>query len=74
MFYIRIFQIPKLSNKLKQISIPLSYTPRKIAVHPENQLFYLIESDHRTWGSEAKEKRLAELVSVLKHTNAQEIN
>ncbi|KAF8748922.1 CPSF A subunit region [Rhizoctonia solani] len=28
---------------------------------PEHQLFYVIESDHRTWGSEAKNKRLAEL-------------
>ncbi|ELU42250.1 splicing factor 3B subunit 3 [Rhizoctonia solani AG-1 IA] len=59
---LRIFQIPKLSDKLKQVTMPLSYTPRKIAVHPEHQLFYVIESDHRTWGSEAKNKRLAELV------------
>ncbi|GAB1527525.1 pre-mRNA-splicing factor rse1 [Rhizoctonia solani] len=58
---LRIFQIPKLSDKLKQVTMPLSYTPRKIAVHPEHQLFYVIESDHRTWGSEAKNKRLAEL-------------
>ncbi|CAE6440620.1 unnamed protein product, partial [Rhizoctonia solani] len=58
---LRIFQIPKLSDKLKQVTMPLSYTPRKIAVHPEHQLFYVIESDHRTWGSEAKNKKLAEL-------------
>jgi splicing factor 3B subunit 3 len=42
--------------------MPLSYTPRKIAVHPEHKLFYVIESDHRTWGSEAKNKKLADLV------------
>lgn len=49
--------------KLKQDSIPLSYTPRKFITHPSNPYFYLIEGDHRTVSAEASEKRLAELVS-----------
>lgn len=61
----RIFQIPKLGMKLKQDSIPLSYTPRKFITHPGNQYFYMIEGDHRVMGQEAANKRIDELVSPL---------
>ncbi|TDL17743.1 hypothetical protein BD410DRAFT_807099 [Rickenella mellea] len=44
---IRIFTIPKLGTKLKQTSMQLSYTPRKITLHPDNKYFYMIEADHR---------------------------
>ena len=57
-----IFQIPNLGTKLKQDSMPLSYTPRKMITHPTNNYFYVIESDHRVWGEDAAEKKLAELV------------
>jgi splicing factor 3B subunit 3 len=40
----RIFQVPKLGTKIKQDSIPLSYTPRKFITYPGNQYFYMIES------------------------------
>lgn len=60
----RIFQIPKLGTKLKQDSIPLSYTPRKFITHPTNRYFYLIEGDHRTMGEDAVAKKLDELVSI----------
>ena len=60
--YCRIFQIPKLGTKLKQDSIPLSYTPRKFITHPTNQYFYMIEGDHRVMGQEAANKRIDELV------------
>ncbi|KAI0744105.1 CPSF A subunit region-domain-containing protein [Daedaleopsis nitida] len=58
---LRIFQIPKLGTKLKQDSIPLSYTPRKFIPHPQNGLIYLIEGDHRVLGEEAANKQLQQL-------------
>ncbi|EJD52535.1 hypothetical protein AURDEDRAFT_111199 [Auricularia subglabra TFB-10046 SS5] len=50
---IKIFQITKIGQRLKHEVMPLSYTPRKIAVHPMNGLFYIAESDHRTHSQEA---------------------
>ncbi|EGN99756.1 hypothetical protein SERLA73DRAFT_88390 [Serpula lacrymans var. lacrymans S7.3] len=58
---LRIFQIPKLGTKLKQDTIPLSYTPRKFISHPTNRYFYLIEGDHRVLGEDAAAKRLDEM-------------
>lgn len=49
--------------KLKQDTMPLSYTPRKLISHPVHQLFYTVESDHRVYSDEAKEKKIKELVS-----------
>lgn len=60
----RIFQIPKLGTKLKQDSIPLSYTPRKFITHPGNHYFYLIEGDHRVMGEDAASKKLDDLVRI----------
>ncbi|KAF9512528.1 hypothetical protein BS47DRAFT_1345296 [Hydnum rufescens UP504] len=60
---LRIFQIPKLGQKLKQESMPLLYTPRKFISHPTNKLFYLIESDHRTLGPDVAQKRLEDLAA-----------
>ncbi|CAF9937675.1 MAG: pre-mRNA-splicing factor rse1 [Heterodermia speciosa] len=45
---LRIFSIEKLGNNLLQQSIPLTYTPRKFIRHPEQPLFYTIESDNNT--------------------------
>lgn len=63
--FLRIFQIPKLGQKLKQEIMPLLYTPRKFVSHPVNKLFYLIEADHRTLGPDAAQMQLAELVSRM---------
>jgi splicing factor 3B subunit 3 len=51
-----------LGTKLKQDSIPLSYTPRKFISHPTNRYFYLIEGDHRVMGQGAVTQKLDELV------------
>lgn len=48
--------------KLKQDSIPLSYTPRKFITHPENNYFYMIEGDHRVMSEDATATKLQELV------------
>ncbi|GJE94388.1 DDB1 family protein [Phanerochaete sordida] len=71
---LRIFQIPKLGTKLKQDAIPLSYTPRKMIVHPTNGLFYLIEGDHRVMGEEAKEKKVEELRRQGKEVDEEMLN
>ena len=48
--------------KLKQDSIPLSYTPRKFITHPGNNYFYMIEGDHRVLSEDATAKKLRALV------------
>nr|XP_019006069.1 pre-mRNA-splicing factor RSE1 [Kwoniella mangroviensis CBS 8507]OCF69530.1 pre-mRNA-splicing factor RSE1 [Kwoniella mangroviensis CBS 8507] len=57
---LRIFTIPKLGEKLKQDVLPLSYTPRKFVSHPYNTVFYMIESDHRTYSPQAIERIVKE--------------
>ncbi|KIP06506.1 hypothetical protein PHLGIDRAFT_128225 [Phlebiopsis gigantea 11061_1 CR5-6] len=71
---LRIFQIPKLGTKLKQDSIPLSYTPRKMIPHPSNGYFYIIEGDHRVMGEEAKQKKLEELTRQGKKIDEEMLN
>jgi len=45
---LRILTVPRLGSELKMDSLRLTYTPRKLAVHPQQaSLFYVIESDHR---------------------------
>ena len=48
--------------KLKQDSMPLSYTPRKFITHPGNNYFYMIEGDHRVLSEDATAKKLQSLV------------
>lgn len=57
---LRIFTIPRLGTKLKQDSMPLSYTPRKFVSYPYNTVFYGIEADHRVWSAQAMEKAVEE--------------
>ncbi|WVQ82855.1 pre-mRNA-splicing factor RSE1 [Cryptococcus sp. DSM 104549] len=57
---LRIFTIPKLGEKLKQDTLPLSYTPRKFVSHPYNPVFYMIEADHRTYAPSAIERIVKE--------------
>ncbi|SNX84139.1 probable splicing factor 3B subunit 3 [Melanopsichium pennsylvanicum] len=64
---LRIFTIPSLASKLKQDSFALSYTPRRIASHPEeNGLFYIVESEHRTLSPGAQRRRVEALEKELK--------
>lgn len=57
---LRIFTIPTLGTKLKASSIPLSYTPRKMAPHPSAKgIFYVVESDHRVLSPSETERRIA---------------
>ncbi|EPS33156.1 Pre-mRNA-splicing factor rse1 [Penicillium oxalicum] len=48
---LRIFSIDKLDNNMLQESIPLAHTPRRFVKHPEQPLFYVIESDNNVLSS-----------------------
>lgn len=62
-----IFTIPTLGQKLKIDSIPLSYTPRRMASHASYpNLIFTVESDHRSLSQWEKEDRLQELDRELK--------
>ena len=54
----RIFSIEKLGENLLQQTIPLSYTPRKFVRHPDQPLFYTIESDNNTLSISTKQRLL----------------
>ncbi|KAL2792955.1 CPSF A subunit region-domain-containing protein [Aspergillus keveii] len=56
---LRIFSIEKLDNNMLQQSIPLAYTPRHFLKHPDQPLFYVIESDNNVL-SPATRARLLE--------------
>ncbi|KAF4620312.1 hypothetical protein D9613_000135 [Agrocybe pediades] len=71
---LRIFQVPKLGMKLKQDSIPLSYTPRKFITHPNNHYFYMIEGDHRVLGEDAAAKKLQQLRQQGKKIDEEVVN
>jgi splicing factor 3B subunit 3 len=43
---LRILSVDKLSSVFQQSSIPLTYTPRRFAVHPDTQQFLVIESEY----------------------------
>lgn len=58
----RIFTIPKVGDKLKQDSFPLTYTPRKFVGYPYNNIFYQIETDHRAYAPAAVQRIVAEKV------------
>ncbi|KAI9849816.1 MAG: pre-mRNA-splicing factor rse1 [Sclerophora amabilis] len=61
---LRIFSIEKLSDNLIQESISLSYTPRQFVRHPDQPIFYVIESDNNVL-SPATRNRLQNDPSVV---------
>lgn len=61
---IRIFAIDRLGDTLIQTSIPLTYTPKKMAKHPEQPLFYTIEADNHTLPPDLRAKLLADPQAV----------
>lgn len=53
---LRIFSIERLDNNMLQESIPLTYTPRRFLKHPEQPLFYVIQSDNNTLAPGTKQR------------------
>ncbi|KAK6332006.1 pre-mRNA-splicing factor rse1 [Orbilia javanica] len=56
---LRIFTVEKISENLQQESIPLSYTPRKMAKHPTAPYFYVVSSDSDTLSPESRNNLIA---------------
>ncbi|MCJ1479106.1 pre-mRNA-splicing factor rse1 [Lambiella insularis] len=61
---LRIFSIEKLGENLLQQVIPLTYTPRKFVRHPDQPLFYTIESDSNTLSVSTKQRLLSDSTVV----------
>ncbi|KAK7417916.1 pre-mRNA-splicing factor rse1 [Neonectria magnoliae] len=57
---LRIFNIDRLGDNLIQKSIPLTYTPKKLVKHPDQPLFYTVESDNHTLPPELRAQLLAD--------------
>ncbi|CAG8027578.1 unnamed protein product [Penicillium olsonii] len=53
---LRIFSVEKLDNNMLQESIPLAHTPRRFVKHPEQPLFYVIESDNNVLSSATRQR------------------
>lgn len=64
---LRIFTLPKLDVKVQQTALPLSYTPRKLATHPNNKFFYVAEADHRVLSPSAQQAKVSSM-------NAKDVN
>ncbi|TLD17954.1 uncharacterized protein PgNI_00866 [Pyricularia grisea] len=62
--FLRIFAIEKLGDNVIQKSIPLTYTPRKLAKHPTQRIFYTIEADNNTLAPELREQLMAAPTAV----------
>ena len=60
----RIFSIEKLGNSLLQETIPLAYTPRKFVRHPEQPLFYTIETDNNTLAPTTRQRLINDTTLV----------
>ncbi|KAI1327859.1 pre-mRNA-splicing factor rse-1 [Xylariaceae sp. FL0255] len=57
---LKIFSIDKLSDTVLQQSIPLTYTPKRLAKHPDQPYFYTIESENNTLPPELRSQLLAD--------------
>ncbi|CAH7682364.1 hypothetical protein BY996DRAFT_6417632 [Phakopsora pachyrhizi] len=58
--FLRIFTIPKLGVKVKQDSMPLSYTPQKMILDPATKNVITIEPEHGTVSPSEKAEHLAQ--------------
>ncbi|KAG8427111.1 pre-mRNA-splicing factor rse1 [Metarhizium acridum] len=57
---LRIFSIDRLGDTLTQKAISLTYTPKKLIKHPEQPLFYTIESDNNTLPPDLRAQLIAD--------------
>ena len=55
----RLFTLPKLGNRVKLDSVPLTNTPRRFVYHPTLAVSYVIETDHRSISPDEAAGRLA---------------
>ncbi|KAF9434587.1 Splicing factor 3B subunit 3 [Entomortierella beljakovae] len=58
---LKIFTIEKFGQVFNESAIPLTYTPRRFAVNPVHKSIAIIETDHQTYSTSEKKKKLEEL-------------
>jgi splicing factor 3B subunit 3 len=49
--FLRVLHVPKLGDAFHQVSIPLTLTPKKLAVHPAANMIAVICADHNAYTS-----------------------
>lgn len=58
---LKIFTIEKFGQVFNETPIPLTYTPRRFVVNPVHKTIAVIETDHNTYSSQEKKKKLKAL-------------
>ncbi|XP_022082283.1 splicing factor 3B subunit 3-like [Acanthaster planci] len=62
---LRILALEKLGAVFNQVSNPLTYTPRKFAIHPESNHVVVIESDHNAYTETTKAMRKQQMAEEM---------
>ncbi|KAG0308305.1 Splicing factor 3B subunit 3 [Dissophora globulifera] len=58
---LKIFTIEKFGQVFNETAIPLTYTPRRFVVNPLHKSIAIIETDHQTYSTLEKKKKLEQL-------------
>jgi splicing factor 3B subunit 3 len=61
---LRILAMEKLGAVFNQMSFPLEYTPKKLAIYPEAGHLVIIETDHNAYTEEIKKQRRIQMAEV----------
>ncbi|XP_071784938.1 splicing factor 3B subunit 3-like [Asterias amurensis] len=62
---LRILALEKLGAVFNQVSTPLTYTPRRFAIHPESNNIVVIESDHNAYTETTKAMRKQQMAEEM---------
>jgi splicing factor 3B subunit 3 len=62
---LRILSFEKLGNVFNSQTLPLEYTPRKFAIHPERGHIVSIETDHNAYTAASKKARKQQLAEEM---------
>lgn len=53
---LRIFVLEQLGELFNQTVLPLTYTPRKLEINPQNNHLYILESDHNSFTIQERQR------------------
>jgi splicing factor 3B subunit 3 len=53
---LRIFVLEQLGELFNQTVLPLTYTPRKLEINPQNNHLYILESDHNSFTFQERQR------------------
>lgn len=62
---LRIIATEKLGGVFNQVAAPLSYTPRRLVIHPESNMLLVIEADHNTMSDADIAKKKTEVCAFV---------